>query len=128
MSPLGLWKPKRFERFEQSFDTSVGTSIVVTDAGKAYLKPLGNRQGPHVLACEWVATQLADWLGLVTFDYALLVLAKDDEIALKRGKNAGPGSAFVTRAEHGHPWGGDIETLKGLANNEDISRLVVFDT
>jgi hypothetical protein len=68
--PFGRWQPTRFVRFEEAFDTSVGTSIVVTDAGKAYLKALGNRQGPHALVCEWVGTRLADWFGLATFDYA----------------------------------------------------------
>lgn len=128
MSPLGSWTPNRFERFEQSFDTSLGTSIVVTDAGKAYLKPLGNRQGPHVLACEWVATQLADWFGLTTFEYALLTITADDEIPLARGKLATAGPAFVSKAENGYTWGGDVESLTRLVNLADVSRLVVFDT
>ena len=126
--PLGRWQPTRFVRFEQAFDTSVGTSIVVTDAGKTYLKALGNRQGPHALACEWVGTRLADWLGLATFDYALLTLDENDEIPMPRGFRALPGPAFVTRAESGNSWGGDGKELETLANPSDISRLVVFDT
>lgn len=126
--PLGRWQPTRFVRFEQAFDTSVGTSIVVTDAGKAYLKAMGNRQSPHVLACEWVATQLADWFGLPTFDFALLMLDASDEIPLPRGLLAQAGPAFVTRAQAGYPWGGDSTALESLMNPADVSRLVVFDT
>ena len=56
MSPYCQWHPSRYERFVEAFRTSIGTSLIVTDLGKAYIKPLGNRHGPHVLACEWVAT------------------------------------------------------------------------
>jgi HipA-like protein len=126
--PSGRWQPTQFVRFEKAFDTSVGTSTVVTDAGKAYLKALGNRQGPHALVCEWVGTRLADWFGLATFDYALLMLDENDEIPLPRGLRALPGSAFVTREEPGFSWGGDPKELETLANPADVSRLVVFDT
>jgi hypothetical protein len=66
------WRPTTFLRFEEALDTSMGTARIVTDAGRAYIKAMGNRQGPHQLACEWVATQLAEWFGLPTFEYALL--------------------------------------------------------
>jgi len=36
-------------------------------------------QGPHPLACEWVATQLARWFGLPTFDYSLLAIDAEIE-------------------------------------------------
>src|SRR5687768_3138982 len=101
-------------RFEEAFDTSVGTSIVVTDAGKAYLKAMGNRGGPHALASEWVGTRLADWFALPTFDYALLTLEEDDEIPLPRGHRATPGPAFVTRQHSGNTWGGDSASLGTL--------------
>ena len=48
-----------------------------TDAGKGYLKALGGPEGPHTLACEWVATQLARWFGLSTFDFAILLNAQN---------------------------------------------------
>jgi hypothetical protein len=128
VSPHGLWQPGQFRRFEAAFDTSVGTSLVVTDAGRGYLKALGNRQGPHALACEWVGTQLADWLGLQTFDYALLRLQEDDEIPLPRGHMAREGPAFITRAESGSAWGGEASELAAVVNRDDVSGLVVFDT
>jgi hypothetical protein len=53
------WRPTTFLRFEIALDTSMETARLVTDAGLAYLKALGNRQGPHPLAGEWVGTQVA---------------------------------------------------------------------
>lgn len=66
------WPPTTFLRHEDELDTSMGTARIVTDAGPAYIKAMGNRQGPHPLACEWVATHLAKWFGLTTFDFAIM--------------------------------------------------------
>ncbi len=106
----------------------MGTARILTDAGKAYCKAMGNPQGPHALACEWVGTQLARWLGLPTFDFAILRLEELDEIPLPGGGRIAPGPAFVTRAETGHTWGGDPAELELLDNPDDVARLVVFDT
>lgn len=123
------WRPTQFIRFENALDTSMGTARVVTDAGKAYLKGMGNRQGPHPLACEWVAAQLADWFGLPTFDYSIIEVDADfDEIPFIRGGCVASGPAFVSRATPGHPWGGLPVELESLANPEMISHLVIFDT
>ena len=69
----------------------------MTDVGKAYCKALGNRQGPHALACEWVGSQLAKWLGLPTFDFAIMELDDQEEIPLPRGGPAPPGPAVTRR-------------------------------
>ena len=52
------WRPTEFRRFEAGLDTSMGTARIITDAGKAYIKAMGNRQGPHLLAVELIATRL----------------------------------------------------------------------
>jgi len=123
------WLPKVFLRFEECRDTSTETARIVTDAGPAYIKAMGNRQGPHALACEWVGTQLAHWFGLPTFDFALMNIdAAVDEIPLFRSGKAASGPAFVTRAVAGHKWGGSEGELDALLNPEAISHLVVFDT
>lgn len=106
----------------------MGTAEIITDAGRAYIKAMGNRQGPHTLACEFVGTQLARWFGLATFDDAILTLDGDDEIPFHRGGQAQAGPAFVTRAEPGHTWGGSEGELAAVVNPDDIARLVVFDT
>ncbi len=102
---------------------------IVTDAGSAYIKAMGNRQGPHPLACEWVATNLAKWFGLTTFAFAIMEIdAEFDEIPFFHGGMAASGPAFVTRSASGHTWGGSKKELKSLVNEADVSKLVVFDT
>ena len=111
-----------------SVDTSTGATEVTTDAGRAYIKPMGNRQGPHVLATDWVGTHLASWFGLSTFDIAILMLQDDDVYDLPRGAKAEPGPAFAARAVAGDSWGRSGVQLELLVNPEDITRMVVFDT
>ncbi len=123
------WAPTTFLRFEAGLDTSMGTARIVTDAGPAYVKPMGNRQGPHPLACEWVATNLASWFGLQTLQFAILAInAEFDEIPFIRGGRAASGPAFATKAAAGHTWGGSEVELRSLVNPGDVGRLVVFDT
>ena len=123
------WHPTTFLRFEEPYDTSMGTARIVTDAGPAYIKAMGNPEGRHRLACELVGTQLAEWFELPTLDFALMRIDADvDEIPFLRGGKAASGPAFVTRAVRGHPWDGSEAGLAGLENPEAISRLVVFDT
>lgn len=122
------WNPTRLMEVAGSADTSTGATEVTTDVGRAYIKPMGNRQGPHVLATDWVGTHLARWLGLSTFDIAILNLGEDDTFPLRRGYTATPGPAFASRALPGEPWGKSGLQLDLLVNPEDITRLVVFDT
>lgn len=122
------WQPTRLLEVACSVDTSTGATEVMTDAGRAYIKPLGNRQGPHVLATDWVGTHLAKWFGLSTFDIAILQLDADDDFVLPRGAQAKPGPAFASRALSGAPWGKSGLELDVLVNPEDITRMIVFDT
>ena len=122
------WRPKQVLRFIRNFDSGAGTIEVQTDAGRAYLKGIGNHSGEQVLACEWIGTQLAEWLDLHVFDYAIVQVTEADELPLFRGSFIKPGPAFVTRGEHGQSWGGKARQLKRIANPDDITRLVVLDT
>ena len=123
------WKPTTFVRFDKGLDTSMGTARIVTDAGPAYIKALGNPQGPHPLASELIGTQLAHWFGLPTFDFAVIQIDADvDELPFLRGGRAASGPAYVTRAVDGHSWGGATNELSSLANPQDVGKLVVFDT
>jgi hypothetical protein len=99
---------------------------VVTDAGPAYLKAINNPQGPHVLACDWIGTQLARRFGLKTFDVAILDIGEEDEIPID-DQMAQAGPSFVTRGEQGEPMSGE-KALANVVNLEDIPRLIVFDT
>lgn len=122
------WQPTQLLEVAGSVDTSTGATEVMTDAGRAFIKPMGNRQGPHVLATDWVGTHLASWFGLSTFEIAILPLDEDDSFDLPRGYTAKPGPAFAARAMNGEPWGNSGLQLDVLVNSDDISRLVVFDT
>jgi hypothetical protein len=115
-------------RVEEQYDTSMGTTKIKTDATWGYIKAMGNRQGPHAMAAELVATQLARWFGLHTADFALLNLPPEACFELPRGAKAAPGPAFVSRHVDGFTWGGSVEQIRNLENPGDITRLVVFDT
>ena len=131
------WNPTMLMEVAGSADTSTGATEVTTDAGRAYIKPLGNRQGPHVLATDWVGTHLAKWFGLSTFDIAILNLGPDDTFPLPSKVRADgnisrysaqSGPAFAAKALPGDPWGRSGLQLDLLVNPDDITRLVVFDT
>lgn len=53
------WRPTKLEFVGKGIETSTGVTRVETDAGEAYCKPIGNRQGEQVLACEWACVRLA---------------------------------------------------------------------
>ena len=122
------WRPTQLEELvEQPFDTSMGTAKVKTNANFGYLKALGNRQGPHALASEWVGSSLAAWFGLPIAEFAILHLEAIDCYPLPREAQTQPGPAFVSREIPGRTWGGSADELRRLENPEDITRLVVFD-
>ena len=122
------WLPTTVLRPDKPYDTATATVRVNTDAGPAFLKALGNRGGPHLLAAELVGTKLAHWFGLPIFDFAIVTVTDEDEIEFYRGGHALPGPAFVTREQSGQVWGGDEEILTNVVNSADIARLVLFDT
>lgn len=122
------WQPRTVLRFVKALNTAAATVIVDTDEGEGYLKAMGNPAGPHALACEWVGTKLARRLELQTFEFALVEVTEEDEIPLASGHLAQPGPAFITRRERGTSWGGGKRSLRQVANLQDISRLVLFDT
>ncbi len=121
------WQPTTIRRADRIFSTATETVRVTTDAGPGYLKALGNRGGPQYLAADWLGTQLAAWLGLVTFDFAIIQVTAEDEISFKNGP-AQPGPAFITREVSGMVWSGAMEELNRLVNPEDLGKLVLFDT
>jgi len=122
------WQPTTILRLEEALPTGAGVFRVVTDAGKGYLKTLGNPAGTRALICEWIAWRLARKLKLPTFDAAIVSVTGLDELQFAKGGFAEPGPAFITRAENGTVWGGTETDLKRLVNPEDLMRLVVFDT
>jgi hypothetical protein len=122
------WSPTRFVRFEESIGTSTGPARIITDAGPAFLKAVNNPIGPHALVRDFLGTGLAAWLGLDTFEIALMQVRPGDEIPLSRGGMASAGTAFLARRADGYTWGGSDAELDRIENADAISRLVVFDT
>jgi hypothetical protein len=124
------WLPTYIERLDS--DRPIGTSTAPlrckTDAGSAYAKTMGNPEGPDALSCEYIGTWLASWLGLPTFDTAILDFPEDLSVPYPNNNQAQPGPAFVSRAVIGRPWSGTSSDLQLLDNPETISGLVVFDT
>ncbi len=122
------WRAGRFRRHIRGVRSSTDTVEVETDGGRAYVKAMGNRQGPHALACDLVGTQLAQWFGLPVLDWDVMIIGGKDEIRFLRGGQAQPGPAFATRALDAHAWSGHEKDLRSVVNSEVIPRLVVFDT
>jgi hypothetical protein len=119
------WRPTTFVRFQQALGTSMGTARVVTDTGPAYIKPMGNPEGPHSLACEWVGTRLAQWFGLPTSEFVITWLdASVDEILFLTGGFAACGPAFVTRAMRGLCRSGESDELyiRAMSYNAGITQ------
>lgn len=126
------WKKAEFYRFERSIHSSTRLAEVMLRVGEenvsAYVKTMGNPAGPHVLACEWIGSRLAQYFGLSTLDFGIIRITKDDEIPLFGAGYAEEGPAFASRKEPGRPWSGKASTLDLIVNPEDIAKLVVFDT
>ena len=122
------WRPTRYTGFIENFATSTRPVRIETDVGEGFLKALGNPEGPHALACELIGSMLADWMGLTTFDFAIMELGEDDEIPFAKGGRAAPGPGFISRSVEGFNWGGDVKQLRSISNPLEITGLVVLDT
>lgn len=122
------WNPSEVTEFVSSLSSGAGTLIVETDAGRAYLKALGNPDGPHALAKELLGTYLSKLLGLPTFDFAVIEVTELDDLRFTNGTKAEPGPAFVTRGEIGQTWGDDDRLLEKIDNPDSVAGLVIMDT
>ena len=121
------WRPTRVIGVVERFDTSTSPLLVMTDAGKAFVKTLGNPEGAAALVSEWIGTKLAAWLGLPTFDIAILDYPDDLSFALTKGCVTIPGPAFAARFVAGRSWDGTEADLASVENTKAIDGLVVFD-
>lgn len=128
------WTPTRFKRLESAArKSSMRTAEILTDAGRAYIKALGNPEGPERLASELIGLRVARWLGLSVPDVAVMSLDPDDEIpfddAIPPMAKAAPGPAVVTRAiPDAVPLGGTEDEIRSVTNVGDVARVVVVDT
>ncbi len=121
------WKPTKIRSLIQALPSGSEVLQVETDAGRAFAKLLGGKEGPHVLACELVGTRLAALLGLPVLDWVLLNYPGQPHLRLKSGNMAKPGTAWLTRKVNGFVWGREANDLKYIANHADIAKLVLLD-
>lgn len=133
--PQRPWPPTKFLDFEDTIGTNMGPAKVLTDAGRAFVKPMAEDVNPHALAMELVCTRLAAWFGLPVLDTDILTLGGSDTFE-RRFRDpdtqprspARPGPALATRAVEATRWDGTPEALAALENPGDIALLVIFDT
>lgn len=99
-----------------------------SQGGRAFVKVLGNPEGPHRLAAEWIGARLGAWLGLAVPQHAIgeWPVALCEKVLHGSDANAGP--CFVTKALAGHVWGGTANELANIVNPGDVTRMVVLDT
>ena len=124
------WNPTSILRVIAVHETSTYPARAVTDAGNALIKTASSPEGPHALVREWVGTAMARWLGLPTFDLAILdfpgqpAIEREDD-----GWRAAPGPAIAIRwVPGGHVWDGTEEGLAEVENLDAAAGLVVLDT
>lgn len=104
--PKPEWQPTFvLRKVPQVIPSSTTPSLVVTDAGKGYIKMPTNPQGPAALVSELVGTLLADWFSLPTFKYALINASPADLEAKSTDHTEVP--AFITMQEQGETWKGN---------------------
>jgi hypothetical protein len=129
MSPAStnLWRPTKIRRLVEALPTGSEVVQVDTDAGSAFAKLLGGKEGPHVLACELIGTRLAALMGLPVLDWHLLHYPGMPDIILSSGAKAKSGTAWLTRRVEGFVWSRDAGDLKYLANPADLCKLVLLD-
>ncbi len=125
--PHHHWKPTRILGLVQALPSGSEALLVETDAGPAYAKLPGGKEGPHILACELVGTRLAALMGLPVLDWVLMPYAGHPALKLKSGNLAQPGTAWLTRKVNGFGWGRQEADLKYISNRADIAKLVLLD-
>jgi hypothetical protein len=123
------WQPTKILRYIRSVDSSTKVARVRTDAGDAYMKAMGNPEGSHALARDFIGTSLAKWFGLPVFEFAIVEHDGVVDIPFdEKDRFASAGPAFLTRSHEGGPWSGSSKDLKRVENLEIITMLVIFDT
>ena len=128
MAMTPVWAPKRIRMVDRVLGTSTGAARVETDVGPAFAKLPGNPEGLSVLCCELIGTRAAQWLGLPTFDFALIPVT-ERLIQYDNGTESLAGTGLLMREElGGQSWGGTSEELASVVNQDALSGLIVLDT
>ncbi len=97
MNSGAAWRPQRFKRLVRTYETSMGTSEVITDAGRAYVKTMGSKEGPHRLHRNGL--QLTSPSGLACLRSRWLSSPWKRAIATRFPKDIGPSPGRRSRRE-----------------------------
>jgi len=123
------WQPKSVRRVIRVLETSTRPiECELDDGAHAFVKVMGNPEGPSALACELIGTGAARLLGLPVFDVAIPEFPKELCGPLEHGLLPQPGRCFATRFVGGISWDGRGALLDALEYPEHIPGLVVIDT
>lgn len=122
------WQPTLVKRVIRVLATSTRPIEVEMDDGiRAFVKVLGNPEGPSALACEFIGTVLAHVLGIPAFEVAVSHFPEELCVPLEHGLRPEPGPCYATRAVTGISWDGTPESLDAIENPEHVTGLVVLD-
>jgi hypothetical protein len=121
------WQPTKVKRVIETLRTSTRVAKVSTDCGIGFLKGMGNPAGLDSLACELVGSELARWFYLVTPAFAML-RADGLDIPIEGGGSVQTGPAFISQEIRGSTGDGGDAFISQLQNQDDIAKLIVFDT
>ena len=102
--------------------------VVETDQGHGYLKVAHAAGHPHDLVCELVGTELARYLGIPTFEYAIIAVPEPAPFRLHGNPRIHPGFGYITRSSPGDQWAGQRGQLSLIGNTSDLGRMVALDT
>lgn len=126
MATGNKWQPTRINRVNRVLGTSTKPLLAMTDAGAALVKYLGNPQGNDALVSELVAAQLANRVGLLTPEFAVVRIPHIEVLDPFVDVQEGP--AFFSRWEQAASLAPNSKLLAQLRAPSDVSLLVVFDT
>ena len=122
------WNPTRILSLHRSVGSSTEPVRVETDQGGAYAKFPGNPAGTHTLTCEIIGGLAARFLGLRTFESAVIKVDERELVQFESGQFADAGSVYLSKYWDGMPWDGESETLKEVQNHRDAVGFIVLDT
>jgi hypothetical protein len=127
MSP---WQPTEITEQIESFGTSTYPIHIMTDAGEAVLKYIGNPKGPGVIANDWLGNVIAKMLGLTSLEQAIIEVTPQVARRLRPtgSHHVLSGLAMVTKWIEMNPWDGTEQTLASTSGIGDLGTLVTFDT
>ena len=124
-----VWQPTTVRRVIRVLKTSTRPiECELDDGAHAFIKVMGNPEGPSALACEFIGTGAARLLGLPVFDVAIPEYPKELCVPLDHGLVPQPGPCFAARFADGSSWDGRGALLDALEHPEHIPGLVVLDT